>query len=32
MVMDGYSKIYEDLNERLQSADIAASAKHITSA
>ena len=27
--MDGYSKIYEDLNERLQSADIATSAKHL---
>ena len=29
MVMDGYSKIYEDLIERLQSADIATSAKHL---
>jgi hypothetical protein len=30
MVMDGYSKIYEDLIERLQSADIATSAKHLS--
>ena len=30
MVMDGYSKIYEDLNERLQSADIATPAKHLS--
>jgi hypothetical protein len=29
MVMNGYSKIYEDLIERLQSADIATSAKHV---